>query len=133
MPTEVLHHPKENMLETIYVGKVSPADVTAVAYKNLSLARKHKVHIFLADASQLVDEKELMVENYDFANLLVKLFSRSFTKVRVGLVLPHDEIARGNLLFFETVARNRFLNVHVVETRDDALAWLFPIGDEQKD
>lgn len=44
---------------------------------------------------------------------------------RNAIVMPDGEIGRKNLRFYETVTRNRGLNIRVFETREDALAWLF--------
>ena len=76
------------------------------------------------DFSALVDERELVFENYEEGALMAKVLGKLPQKMRDVIILPKDEVAKGNLLFFETVARNRGVNVWSFDTRDDALAWL---------
>ena len=124
MAYEIRFLEDDQILETSLNGMVKVVDVLAAIQKNLVLAKRHQVHLFLVDCSALVDEKEKIFENYEAGTFLARLFDQIPRRFRDAIVLPRDEIARANLNFFETVTRNRGLNVRVFDTRDEALMWL---------
>ena len=115
---------EENILETIYHGTVKIVDLGIVFAKNLKLARKHHVHLFLVDCLELEDDKAMIVENYEAGILLKKIVGQLPKRMRNAIVLPRSLQAAENLLFFETMTRNRGLNVRSFENREAALTWL---------
>ena len=112
------------IIETVYEGKVKVLDVIAVIRENLKLSKQKQMHLFLVDCLMLIDEMEFVFENHKVGTFMAKLFDQIPHNMRDAIILPESEIGKANLRFFETVARNRGLNVRVFETRDEALAWL---------
>lgn len=124
MSYQIRYLENQNILETICEGDVSVPNIIAAIQKNLDLSKKHRVNLFLVDCTFLVDEKKKVFENYEVGTFMADMFTQLPRKFRDAIVTPKNDIAIDNLRFFETVARNRGLNVRVFETRDDALGWL---------
>lgn len=127
MAYEIRFLEEHGIIETIYEGNAKVLDVIVVIQKNLSLSKQNQAHLFLVDCSMLVDEKELVFENYEVGTFMAKLIDQIPRNMRDAIILPESEIGKANLRFFETVASNRGLNVCVFTTRDEALAWLLSL------
>jgi hypothetical protein len=124
MPYKINHLEEENIIETVYRNKVKLIDVSIVFQKNLLLAKKHRINLFLVDCTEMVDTKSMVVENYEAGILFRQLIKQIPKRVKNAIILSHHQLARENLLFFEMVTRNRGVNVRTFENREDALSWL---------
>ena len=80
---------------------------------------------FLVSANNLVDDANRIEENYAAVTLLLdQLDQLPDNDIRNAIVLPLDDLAKKNLVFFDIAARGRGVNVRTFNTREEALAWL---------
>ncbi len=115
---------EENVIQTVFRGKVTIIDLGIIFQKNLKLAKKHQANLFLVDCLEMVDTTSLVVENYEAGILLTQVIKQIPKRIRSAMILSPSPKARENLLFFETVTHNRGVNVRTFENREDALSWL---------
>lgn len=126
MTHQVEFRKEQAIIETVYTGNANILEVFAAIRENLALSKQYQTHRFLVDCCLLVDEKGKVFENYEVGTYLGKLIPEFPRGFREAMILPSSPTAAQNLRFFETVARNRGINVRVFDTREEALAWLSP-------
>ncbi|MCB2178835.1 STAS/SEC14 domain-containing protein [bacterium] len=124
MSHKIAFREDSNILATIFDGKVTPNEVEEVVVENLNLAIQYQTNLFLVDCRNIEDESSFAIENYETGVLLTKLSQKLPGHLKDALIQPISPLAAENLRFFETVTRNRGLNVRLFETEEAALAWL---------
>lgn len=121
MPWHIQYHDDPGVVETFYTGAVTAQDLNGAYLATAKALTEHRCLHMLANCSELTVPPSF----FDLADLVGTIIGDTvpFT-FREAVVLPEKERSRLSVRFFETISRNRGLNVRIFATRDDALAWL---------
>jgi hypothetical protein len=109
------------VVETVYSGLLSAADLRDAALATLTLGRERGTYRFLGNCRDLLGGCSI-VDLYSLAERVTS-FNRS-AEFREALVLPDLEAPAQDVRFWETTCVNRGLLVRVFATRDSAIEWL---------
>jgi hypothetical protein len=110
-----------DVVETVYSGCLSAADLRDATLASLTLGRAMGTHRFLDNCREFRGGCSA-VELYSLAERVTS-FHRN-AEFREALVLPELEEPAQDVRFWETTCVNRGLLVRVFATRDGALEWL---------
>jgi hypothetical protein len=109
------------VVETVYCGYLSAADLRDAAFATLNLGKARGTHRFLGDCRDLKGSCSV-VDLYSLAERVTS--TRRSGHFREAMVLPELETAAQDVRFWETACVNRGLDVRVFATRDGAIEWL---------
>jgi hypothetical protein len=102
------------------LGKVSLQEIVSLLGETIAYACDQKVQKLLIDTTQTTGVDSLTV--VERLNLAEELASRASSYIKVVLVVKPQLIHAKR--FGVTVARNRGLNLNVMASESEALAWL---------
>jgi hypothetical protein len=109
------------VVETVYCGYLSAADLRDAAFATLNLGKANGTHRFLGNCRDLTGSCSI-VDLYSLAERVTS--ARRNALFREAMVLPELEAAAEDVRFWETACVNRGLDVRVFATRDGAIEWL---------
>ena len=121
MTWTVEYVPDHDMVQVTVIGAATGDDLSAAGLEAIRLAKAHNT------TSVLIDDMKLE-RAFSLADIyaLPKFYLANQPSVtnRVAIILPTSQPARDNMLFYETVCRNRGLNHRTFDERQEAMAWL---------
>ena len=121
MAWNVQYLPDCAVIETRYSGNIAPEELKAAAVRTLELAREHDTTLLLGDCTELHGGHDI-VDLYGIVQLVV---GQGLPRViHEAIVMPQMQSAARDVEFWRTAARNRGLDVTIVKTREEGLAWL---------
>jgi hypothetical protein len=109
------------VVETVYSGELSAAELWEAVLATLALGTEKGADRFLGDCRELAGSSSA-VELYSLAERVTS--TRGARGFREAVVLPEVEAAAQDVRFWETACVNRGLDVRVFDTRDGAIEWL---------
>jgi hypothetical protein len=121
MPVTSKFNEESNVIESIYSGNTSLAEIQSALTEILELSQKHQVTRFLADCTNL-EQGTSVLDSYEFAEAIERIPNVHLLKE--AFVLPLTKEAEDGIKFFETTTRNRGLNIRVFSHREEAIKWL---------
>ena len=96
-------------------------ELYAALTRCMELSAQHGCRRFLVDTRAVAQAGD----SFDILHLAEQMASLPAGSIeREAILPPLSEATAGDFRFFETAARNRGLNVRIVTSRDEALAWL---------
>ncbi len=110
-----------NLVELIYKGKVTPADLHEALQAAVKLARENNSILFLADCSEM-EGGHSVIDLYGLIALYESVGLQ--LKMKEALLLPLLKSSKEDVKFYETACLNKGFNVKVFSSKDKALAWL---------
>ena len=126
MPWNVFIHPENPIIETQYIGGLSPEELSNAFYQTVALAEQHKATLFIADCSQLTGGHSLF-DLYELIKVIgASDLRRSFKE---ALLLSDSPLINEDVKFWETACRNQGLQVKVFQDRQAALDWLLQTAE----
>jgi hypothetical protein len=121
MPWNVVHLEREGVVETVYSGAITTADLRDAIMATVAMAKERGSRRFLSDCSQL-EEGGSLTDIYELPGLYERLgIGRNWKE---GIVLPVIPQAEDQLKFYETVTQNQGFQVRIFPSREEALSWL---------
>ncbi|KAB2923094.1 MAG: hypothetical protein F9K22_09975 [Bacteroidetes bacterium] len=122
MPWNLRYHDDDAVVETFYTGAVTAQDLTEAYRATAAALLEHQCLLLLANCTGLTAPPSF----FDLIDLVGSIIAEKVPlDFREAVVLPEKERSRLSVRFFETVSRNRGLNVRIFSTREEALTWLF--------
>ena len=120
MPYTVTYDPDSSFIVTIFKGKLRLKELFAEEEESIALAIENDTRKFLVD---LVDyERSIsLTDIYDFPDRYEEKLRRP---IYIALVQPLSQEARKDVIFYETVCKNRGWNIMIFARKEDAVAWL---------
>ena len=109
------------VVETAYFGKLTALELAEAIAGSMALAKKHKLHCFLGDCSELLGGHSVLDL---FSKLEQIIHEADFLSMKEALILPTCVEAAENVRFWETACRNRGMNVQTFADRAGAVEWL---------
>lgn len=110
-----------HVIEMVFRGSAALDEINVAMAEAGAAGAEHLANRFLVD----VREQRAGGKAFDILALGEFLASLPHGLIeREAILLPEDEAAVEEFEFFETVCRNRGLDVRVFSGRDEALAWL---------
>ena len=129
MTWQVKYDPEHALIECSAIGYLTTREIKDASLKATSLSREMKTNLILIDDSQ-VDETIETLDIYELPKFYEELnISR---KIKVAVILPDNPKAREDVMFFETVCRNRGWNIFTFSTRKEAIEWLTTASKPEK-
>lgn len=122
MSHSVEFHPDLGVVETVYAGALSRAELETAVKETIDVGREHNAFRYLADCRTLEGGHSL-VDLYNMASL-VEASGINLDGLREAVLLPDSAGAVDNVSFWESTSFNRGLNVKLFKDRDEALNWL---------
>jgi hypothetical protein len=111
----------DGLVESVYAGVVSPAELERAVVTTVELARERGVFLFLTDVTGLTGGHSAG----DLFALVAMLGSLGLPRtLREAIVIPQASLAPPDVQFYEDACRNRGWNVRLFQDRGSALAWL---------
>lgn len=121
MAWSVQYLPDCAAIETRYAGTITPQELKAAVLRTMDLAREHDTTLLLGDCTELHGGHDI-VDLYGIVQLVV---GQGLPRVvHEAIVMPQMQSAARDVEFWRTAARNRGLDVTIVKTREEGLAWL---------
>lgn len=121
MPWTLSYLEETRILLTVYTNPLTLADLKDATMANVALATEKQSYRYLGDCTALAPGGSTL-DIYQFGCFLAGLGLDPASKE--AIVLPLSPGAADDLRFYETVTRNRGIDVRVFEDRDDAIRWL---------
>ena len=123
MSWTVAYNPDINIVEVVYAGLVTSAELEEASAKRIRLQKEFNTTLVLADGSHM---EHLAAGIIDVHNLPAELFKSHHANrnTRMALVLPKPKEASATVKYFETASINRGWQVRSFSNRQDALDWL---------
>lgn len=112
---------EHNLVELIYKGKVTPADLHEALMAAVKLAKENNSILFLADCSDM-EGGHSVVDLYGLISLYESVGLQ--LKMKEALLLPLLKSPKEDVKFYETACLNKGFNVKVFSSKEKALAWL---------
>jgi hypothetical protein len=109
------------VVEMVFAGDAGAEEVDAAVGEAGAVGAENLTNRFLVDVRQQMPGGkafDILALGEFLASLPTGLIERE------AILLPEDQAAAEEMQFFETVCRNRGLDVRVFHERDDALGWL---------
>lgn len=110
-----------DVVELIYKGKVTPADLHEALLAAAKLARENNSILFLADCSEM-EGGHSVVDLYGLISLYESVGLH--LKMKEALLLPLMKSPKEDVKFYETSCLNKGFNVKVFSQKEKALTWL---------
>ena len=131
MPWHAEHDPELNIIHVIYAGRLTAEDFKQGTRSVIDLANAFDTHLILIDDTRL----EAAVSKLDIYEMPQTYDDMNGTRgSRMALILPPSGQIRKDVLFYETVCRNRGWFVKSFDDRQAALDWLLrKPGDNKPD
>ena len=124
MPWSVNYTPSLGIIEEIFYGLVTAAELTVATSQRISLQKETSITKILNDVSDIKLEASVI----DILNFPDKQYpeENADRKTRMALILPKCNKSRNLAEFFMTASLNRGWTVRPFEERQSALDWLRP-------
>lgn len=123
MSWQAVHDNNMGILEVEFSGSPDIDELKEAVLFSLDLCRINQITRVLADCTRLVTANDdSIMKNYELGVFYESLRIEAVKKE--AILLPVSEKAASMMRFFETIARNRGLNVRVFSKREEALEWL---------
>ena len=123
MPWNVSYLSDARVVETRYTGHMPKNDLRAAVAATIAAAAEHGTARFLSDCQKLLG-------GHTVVDLFVIVEELAGTKpdksIKEAIILPLEKTPADHVRFWETACRNRGMDVHAFESRDQALEWLGP-------
>jgi len=114
------------VVESVYIEPLGAEELMAAAKEAIEVARRAGTTLFLGDCTGLGPSGSVL-DIYQLGRFLETVFMGQVG--REAILLPASPDAAENLKFYETVMRNRGLEVRLFRDRDTALRWLAELKD----
>lgn len=111
----------QNLVELIYKGTVSPADLHEALLAAAKLARENNSILFLADCTDM-EGGHSVIDLYGLISLYESVGLQ--LKMKEALLLPSMKSPKEDVKFYETACLNKGFNVKVFSQKEKALIWL---------
>lgn len=111
----------QNLVELIYKGTVSPADLHEALLAAAKLARENNCILFLADCTDM-EGGHSVVDLYGLISLYESVGLQ--LNMKEALLLPSLKSPKEDVEFYETACLNKGFNVKVFSYKEKALEWL---------
>jgi hypothetical protein len=121
MGWSVIPHAEIGVVETIYTGLMSIADLEAAVKETLSVASRLGTSLLLSDCTGLIGGHS-SADLYFLAKAIRELPGSA--TIREAMLLPALPQQQKEAMFWETTATNRGLVVRLFADRQAALNWL---------
>ena len=121
MPWRICILENPTIIETAYIGQLSPAELTEAAERTLAAGREHGTNLFLGDCTGLTGGHS-EVDLFWLAEWLTK--QERPLGMREAVLLPQLPPASDNVKMWEMLGRNRGFSIQLFSVREAALAWL---------
>lgn len=121
MEWNVSLEPDSGIIHSVYSGEITKRDVMAATEKALSYATGRGPHRFLTEHKQATSLLSTM-DIFDTPDQWEKADLNRLNSL--ALVIYETEGYENDILFYETVCRNRGWNVRVFDNYQDAHEWL---------
>lgn len=121
MPWTVTFDPEHGLVETVYAGRLSRAELFQAAEETLALGQAHGTTLFLGDCRDLAGGHSTL-DLYQLSELVKR--RAGLAAVKEALLMPGRPASLADVRFWETTSRNRGLVVRLFGNRASALAWL---------
>jgi hypothetical protein len=121
MAVDVTYLEESAVVEMVFRGPPTPAEIDAAMTRAGTIGAENLTNRFLVDAREMPaggSAFDVLALGELMASLPPGLIERE------AIVLSEDSAAAEEMEFFETVCRNRGLDVRVFRERDAALGWL---------
>ena len=121
MAVSVTYVEEAGVVEMVFQGAPTPGEIDAAMTEAGATGAEKLTNRFL------VDSRDMPAGGSAFDVLALGELIASFPPgliEREAILLSEDPAAAEEMKFFETVCRNRGLDVRVFRERDEALAWL---------
>jgi hypothetical protein len=109
------------IVETIYSGVLTPAELSEAVRETLALARPGAVNRFLGNCESLVGGHSI-VDLYFLADAVMA--TGLAHTMKEALVIPEGAAPADKVEFWETACASRGINVRVFHNRQSAIDWL---------
>jgi hypothetical protein len=123
MPWQVNLSEDSKYVKMCYKDEISIEDVRQAHSAAVSLCKENSILFVLDDCLE-------MTAKFTITDLILlyKTFEESGKSFRIieAIVLPKDNKARDNVLFYETASLNRGYTIKSFKTQEEALKWLNP-------
>lgn len=121
MPVYARFLTNERLVEVVFRGQVSEAELRRAVDDTISLAANHQTCLCLADCLGLGGGHSFT----DLYDLVALLEARKLgPQFREAILLPANPAAAEQVRFYETACFNRGINVRIFSDRAEAIAWL---------
>ena len=121
MPITVTFLDDAKVIEAVFPEAFTLDELYAGLEQTMALADEHDCRRFLVDTRAIGQEGD----SFDILRLAEYMSSMPPGSIeREAILPPEGGPAASDFRFFETAARNRGLNVRIMTSRDEALAWL---------
>ena len=124
MSWQVTLHPHAPIVETVYAGLMSAADLKAAEQATLTVAQKHGRRLLLTNCTTLTGAPSV-VELYFRAAELAN--GGQIYTLKEAILSPQMPAVSELVSFWQTTASNRGLQVQLFDQRDCAIAWLLQV------
>lgn len=121
MPSQARYLDDERVIEVLYTGAVTEADLAESFASALALAQQHDVWHVVTDNSGLT-EAPTVVDLYEVVQALDAV--GRLGEFREAVIPAPGPDGSRSVRFYEDACVNRGLNVRGCATREEALAWL---------
>ncbi|MBK9780738.1 MAG: hypothetical protein IPP55_11920 [Anaerolineales bacterium] len=122
MPWKISYLENQKIIRTEYTDPFMPEDFLKVIAENISIAKEKQTNLFLADCTDLTRSGNV-IDIYQLGNMLQAMNAEIHIKEAIMVMKQKGNVV-SDLQFFETVANNRLINVHLFFDLETALAWL---------
>ena len=121
MPWQALYDPANDLVDTTLSGHLTPPELVESVIASIELSKAHGTARFLFDVTQLTGGHSV----FDLYALAEQLHDLGISRgAREALVVPTLSVTGFDAGFWETLCRNRGLEVCCFIDRPRALAWL---------
>jgi hypothetical protein len=110
------------IIEVVFTGKTSGADLRELTSRAIALSADHTVALFLVDTTEI----ELTASILDLLDLPSSQYAAEGLRpgAQLALVLPKREKEKRDARFYETACLNRGWRVKSFASRREAMEWL---------
>ncbi|MFM8331837.1 MAG: hypothetical protein ACKN9T_09120 [Candidatus Methylumidiphilus sp.] len=121
MPWQIKFHADLGIVETVYSGLISPAELQAVARATLDFGLEHASDLYLGDCGNLQGGHSI----FDLYAIVDLLEACGFSRLaKEAILFPQLAAVARDAEFWETSTKNRGFNVRLFRDRASAIRWL---------
>jgi hypothetical protein len=121
MPFEIKLLDDHKIIEISYAGDVTSPELLEAFKAVILFSQKTGVGLFLADCTMMEGGHSL----FDLFELIKQYDNTDFRDMgKEAVLLPNDEKAAENAVFYENACFNRGYNVKIFTDRETAVKWL---------
>lgn len=121
MPTNRILHDGEKILEVVYSGIVSAAELRSFIAESIKIAVEQNFLKVLTDCSKL-EGGHFISDNFETVNKYETI--KGIHKFREAILAPENEGAMELVKFYELACHNRGFKVKLFTERGNAIQWL---------